>query len=75
MTYHTDNLTVAAALVSLGNKISKIDLIGRKATFFFDEEVNDLAFEIQIDSKFVPPMRHHAEIRRLSALAKAMAEN
>ena len=73
MSYHTDNLTVAAALVSLDKTVAKIEVRGRKATFYFAEDLSAIALEIEMDRKLVRPMRLHQEIRRLSSLAKSMA--
>jgi hypothetical protein len=73
MSYHTDNLTVAAALQCLGHLIARIELAGRKATFFFKEDLTQLALQIEMDNQRVPPMRMHQEVRRLSSLARTMA--
>lgn len=75
MTYQTDNIAVAAALRSLGHSITNITVDGRRATFIFSDDVHQLANEIQIGSQLVDAISLHQELRRLSGLAKSMAQN
>jgi hypothetical protein len=74
MSYHTNNLTVAAALLTLGHELVHMELKGRQATFFFETDLSELALKIEMDSQLIRPIRLHQEIRRLSGLARSMAE-
>ena len=75
MTYQTDNIAVAAALRSLGHTISDITVDGRRATFIFSGDVQEIANDIQIGSQLVDAISIHQELRRLSGLAKSMSQN
>jgi hypothetical protein len=75
MTYTTDNIAIASALRSLGHTIDKITVDGRRATFIFASDVVDLANEIQLGTRLVDAISFHQELRRLSGLAKSMAQN
>lgn len=75
MSYHTTNIAVAAGLRSLGHKLEKIHVEGRLATFFFSQESGLVALEIESGDTLVDAIRFHQELRRLSGLARSMAES
>lgn len=74
MTYATNNIAVATALKVYGFKIDNISMTGRLATFHFEESAKNVAHQITLGNKTVEPIAFHAELRRLSTLARAMAE-
>lgn len=75
MTYHTTHIAVAAGLRSLGHKVEKIEVTGRLATFFFSAEASEIALLIESGDTLVDAIRFHQELRRLSGLARSMAES
>jgi uncharacterized protein YuzE len=75
MSYQTDNIAVAAALRSLGHQIVEITSKGRIATFEFSAASQAVANEIQMGTKLVDAISMHQELRRLSGLARSMANN
>lgn len=75
MTYPTNNIAIATTLRVFGFKIENIDVRGRLATFHFNESAREVAKEISLGNKSVEPLAFHSELRRLSSLARAMADS
>ena len=75
MTYHTDNIAVAAALKINGYSIESVQVDFKKATFHFSPEAEAAAIEIQLGKKLVDAIQFHQEIRRLSGLARSMVKD
>jgi hypothetical protein len=73
MSYSTNNIAIATTLKVYGFKIKNIFVTGRLATFEFDDSAKVVAHEITLGNKTVEPIAFHSELRRLSSLARAMA--
>jgi hypothetical protein len=78
MTYKTDNIAIAAALRVFGHNVDNIEIDGRKGTFCFTndiDEVEKIANDIQLGKKLVDALHFHNELRRLAGLVKTMHPN
>lgn len=72
MTYDTEDIAVAAALRYFGHAITKIEIVGKRATFKFNDTVEDDAIKVQLGEKLVDAISFHREVRRLSGLVRSM---
>jgi hypothetical protein len=72
MTYDTDDIAVAAALRYFGYAITKIEIVGKRATFKFQDTAEGDAIKVQLGEKLVDAISFHREVRRLSGLVRSM---
>lgn len=72
--YKTTDIVLAASLVVHGNKMTKIEVLGSRGTFVFENIEQDFLDDYELSKCVVEPVAFNNAIKRLTTSVRRMTQ-